>query len=249
MGLIRWLSKHIENVRIGFYVGTGVVFSIASLVLQSTVEPIYVSSVFDIGFEGLSTPLVKSTSGYLEPQENMKSCILKIVMPFDTPPPAIDSKYLCSWKDESGWKDSLCYTDFECGSIEVIHVLSILSPLLFMTGYLFLGGLLMYSKYRPTPLSRSRFAFLSLFGVLLTLSGFIIVKIVPHVTDYLLRDVFHKIRDVTIFKGGVNYLEFETIKYILHRKVMVARVLLDILAGFSAGFIFLVVGRYRQLSV
>ena len=248
MGLIQWLSKHIENVRIGFYVGTGVVFSITSLVLQSTVEPIYVSSVFDIGFEGLSAPLVKSTSGYLEPQENVKSCILKIVMPFDTPPPAIDPEYLCSWK-EGGWQDSLCYTDFECGSIEVIHILSILSPLLFMTGYLFLGGLLMYSKYHPTPPSRSRFALFSLFGVMLTLSGFIIVKTVPHATDYLLRDVFRKIRDVTIFKGGVNYLEFETIKYILHRKVLLARVLLDILAGFSAGFIFLVIGRYRQLSV
>jgi hypothetical protein len=248
MQLIRWLRKHADDMRTFFYTGIGVIFSVSSLILQTTIEPIYVSSIFDLGFEGHPTLLVKSASGYLEPQKNVRNCVLKIVMPFDSPPPAIDTEYLCSWK-EGGGIDSLCYTDFECGSVEVIHVLSLISPLLFMFGYIILGGLLMYSKYRPSPPTKRNFMIVSLFGIFLTLAGFSIVKIVPHITEYLLKDVFRKIRDVTIHKGGVNYLEFETIKYVLHRKVLTARVLLDILAGFSVGFVFMAVGRYRQLGL
>jgi len=246
--LFDWLKRNLETIRVPLYMGAGVVTSVVSLVLQLEFQPIFVSSIFDIGFENQSQHiLVKSTAGYLEPREDVKSCTLKIVMPFDVPPPAIDPIYICSWKGAP--QDSLCYTDFNCEGIEQIHVLSVISPLFFMVGYLVLGGLLLWSRLLPhRKISRRVFILVSIFGAFLSLSGFFIVKLIPYITDFLLRTVFRKIRSVTLFKGGVNYLEFETIKYILHRRVIAARTLLDILAGFTVGLVFLIVERYREIQ-
>jgi hypothetical protein len=248
MRLIKWLKTNFETARGLFYLGTGLIFGVTSIILQSNFQPIYVSSVFDIGFEGIPQKIVKSTSGQLESREDVKNCILKIVLPFDSPPPAISPQYLCPWDNDenSGLKDALCYTDFKCEGIQTIHVLSLLSPTLFIFGYILLLGLLF--TMRKIQVSRKTFILISLFGTISVISGFGIVKSIPYVTDYLLRDVFQKIRSVTLFKGGVNYLEFETIKYILHRKIIIARTLLDILAGFSIGLILMMVDKYRRIT-
>jgi hypothetical protein len=247
MRLIKWLKTNFESAREIFYLGTGLVFGVTSIILQSNFQPIYVSSVFDIGFEGIPQKIVKSTSGQLESREDVKNCILKIVLPFDSPPPAISPQYLCSWdNNENGFKDALCYTDFKCGEIQTIHALSIFSPLLFIFGYILLLGLLFFM--RKIKVSRKTFICISLLGALSVICGFGIVKSIPYVTDYLLENVFEKIRSVTLFKGGVNYLEFETIKYILHSKVIIARTLLDILSGVSLDLIWMIIDRYRKTT-
>lgn len=247
MRILKWLKTNFETTRGLFYLGTGLILGVTSIILQSNFQPIYVSSVFDIGFEGVPQKIVKSTSGHLESREDVKNCILKIVLPFDFPPPAISPEYLCSWdNNENGFKDALCYTDFKCKGIQTIYALSLLSPLLFIFGYILLLGLLF--TMRRCKVSHKTFICISLIGTFLVISGFGIVKSIPYVTDYLLRDVFQKIRSVTLFKGGVNYLEFETIKYILHHKIIIARTLLDILAGFSLGLILMMVDKYRKTT-
>jgi hypothetical protein len=245
MKLFNWLRSNFETVRGVIYLGTGLIFSAVSLSLQTSFQPIYVSSVFDIGFEGVSHKIVKSTSGYLESREDVMNCVLKIVLPFDSPPPAISPQYLCSW--DSSFDDALCYKDFECSGIRTIYVLSLVSPLLFVIGYLILNGLLFYMKYRQP--SRKAFLYIFVSGMVMVVGGFVIVKTIPYITDYLLREVFRTIRSVTLYKGGVNYLEFETIKYILHRDIIVARALLDVLAGASLGLMMMMVDKYRRSFV
>jgi hypothetical protein len=186
--------------------------------------------------------IVKSTSGYLEKTSNEEgNCVLKIVMPFDTPPPAISDEYLCTWKDSSQI-DSLCYTTFECSNIDVMNRLGIAAPCLFLVGYVVLISLMIVSH----KIKSATYVRVSILGSSLILAGFIIAKITPQITDYLLTDVFKKIREVTLFKGGVNYLDFETIRYVLGSRSSAARTLMDILAGLSAGFIMLLVDVYRR---
>jgi hypothetical protein len=202
----------------------------------------YVSSIFDLGFENHPNLIVKSTSGYLEKTSNAEgNCVLKIVMPFDIPPPAISEQYLCSWKDSSQI-DSLCYTTFGCSNIDVMNRLGIAAPCLFLIGYVILSLSMLFSQ----KIKSATYVRVSILGSSLLFSGFIIAKITPYVTDYLLSGVFEKIREVTLFKGGVNYLEFETIRYVLGARSSAARTLMDILAGLSAGFIMLLVDVYRR---
>lgn len=239
--MLKWLRNNFEVAKVVIYSSISVMTSVASIVLQSEFKTLFVSSVFDIGFEGVAKKVVKSTSGILERHDADGQCRMKIVLPFDFPPPAISPKYLCSWEGNDKLQNALCYTNFECGNIELVHRLSLVAPSLFLFGYFLLAGVLL----RRIKLKRIYLA-ISFVGVCSIITGFIITKSIPYVTDYLLEGVFSKIRSVTIDKGGVNYLEFETIKYVLDREIAVARNLIDIMAGFSFGFIFMIIDRYRK---
>lgn len=242
MKLPTWFKTRFNSIKGCFYTGLGIILSATCIGLQSSSEPMFVSSIFDIGFENITNVIVKSTSGYLERTSNEgEDCILTIVMPFDFPPPAISEQYLCSWKD-TGHVDSLCYTTFDCKNMDMLFRLGIVAPCLFLIGYIILGSLMFFSK----KVSPKIYTWISLFGAGLILTSFIIAKSTPYITDYLLQDVFSKIREVTIFKGGVNYLEFETIKYVLGSRSSVARTLMDILAGLSTGFLIMLVDVYRR---
>jgi len=242
MKLPNWFKNNFNTIKRIFYSGLGISISATCIGLQSGSEPMYVSSIFDLGFENHPNIIVKSTSGYLERTSNEEgNCVLKIVMPFDTPPPAISEQYLCTWKS-STQIDSLCYTTFECNNINIINRLGIAAPCLFLIGYFVLTLLMTASR----KLKSTTYVRISILGSCLILSGFIVAKITPYITDYLLVDVFEKIREVTLFKGGVNYLDFETIRYVLGTRSSAARTLMDILAGLSAGFIMLMVDVYRR---
>lgn len=242
MKLPTWFKTRFNTIKGCFYSGLGIILSATCIGLHSSSEPMYVSSIFDLGFENIPNVIVKSTSGYLERTSNEGgNCVLTIVMPFDFPPPAISEQYLCSWKD-AGNIDSLCYTTFECKNMDMLFRLGIVSPCLFLIGYIILSLLMIFSKR----VSSHMYKWICLFGAGLILTSFIIAKSTPYITDYLLQDVFDKIREVTIFKGGVNYLEFETIKYVLNSRSSVARSLMDVLAGLSTGFLIMMVDVYRR---
>lgn len=239
--MLRRLRNNFEVFKVIVYSSISVVTSVVSIGLQSEFKTLFVTSVFDLGFDGVSNKVVKSTSGFLERRDAGDQCRLKIVLPFDFPPPAISSEYLCSWDGNDNLQNALCYTNFECGNIELVHMLSLVAPSLFLFGYFLLGGILL----RKTTNKKLYLGF-SFVGIVSIITGFVITKSIPYATDYLLAGVFRKIRSVTINKGGVNYLEFENIKYVLDREISVARDLIDIMAGFSFGFIFMIIDRYRK---
>jgi hypothetical protein len=244
--MLRWLRNNFELAKIIFYSGISLVTSITSIALQADFKQIFVSSIFNIGFEGVQRKVLKSTSGFLERQGKDEQCELKIVMPFDFPPPAISEENLCYWTSKDEVVDSLCYTDFGCEGVDIVHRLSLVAPALFILGYIMLGGLLLVTNRVKPLFSKRLFIIISFLGIVSVFTGFVITKTIPYITDYFLKTVFDKIRSVTINKGGVNYLEFENIKYVLDRKIVAARTLLDIMAGFSAVFVIMIIERYRK---
>ncbi|MEB3185683.1 MAG: hypothetical protein VKM97_07340, partial [Cyanobacteriota bacterium] len=217
----------------------------ASLVQQTSTDKIYVSSIFEMKFDNSPLEFRKTSSGYMT-RVGEESCVMKIVMPFDQPPPFIEPQYLCRWGGDSAQIDSLCYTDFGCRNIEVMMKLSLLAPSLFIGGYLLLAGLVFYQRMFNHYLRPRIFWGIAGMGFLIIIGAFGITKIIPLITDVLFMEVFEKIREVTIGKGGVKDLRYDLIKYVLETPIMISRTLTDILAGFTAAYFFMTVEEYLR---
>jgi hypothetical protein len=225
------------------YTGLSLAMGIASLVQQTSTDKIYVSSIFEMKFDGSPLEFRKTSSGYMT-RVGEENCIMKIIMPFDQPPSFIESQYLCKWNSDSTGVDSLCYTDFGCRNIDVLLSLSLLAPSMFLFGYVLLAGLIFYQRIRNHFLRPRVFWGVSGVGFMILLAAFGITKVIPFITDVLLTDVFYRIRSVTINKGGVRDLRYDIIKYVFEPSVIISRTLTDILAGFTAAYFFMILEEY-----
>lgn len=241
--LKKLLRRYLSLVKAVVYTGVSLAMGVASLVQQTSTDKIYVSSIFEMRFDNSPLEFRKTSSGYMT-RVGEESCVMKIVMPFDQPPPFIDPQYLCRWGEDSTQIDSLCYSDFGCRNIEILLSLSLLAPSLFIGGYLLLAALIFYQRIRSHYLRPRVFWGVAGIGFLVLLTAFGITKIIPLITDVLFRDVFEKIRSVTIGKGGVRDLRYDLIKYVFESPVVISRTLTDILAGFTAAYFFMTVEEY-----
>lgn len=243
--MLRWIRRHLSLTKAVVYTVVSLAMGVASLVQQTSTDKIYVSSIFEITFEESPVDFRKTSSGYMT-RVGKESCVMKIVLPFDQPPPFIDPRYLCRWGENSVRYDSLCYTDFGCRNIDVMRILSLLAPSLFIGGYLLLAGLVFYQRIFNHYLRPRFFWGISGVGFLIIIGAFGITKVIPPITEILFMEVFEKIRRVTIGKGGVRDLRYDLIEYVLDTPVVISRTLTDILAGFAAAYFFMTVEEYLR---
>lgn len=249
------IADRLDVVKGIFYVVFGSALSAVVIALQREFRPLYVSSIFKLTFNNITglSSVYRSTAGYLRPglEHPDRECTLRVILPFDIPPPAIPPQYLCSWDpsfDQSSFRDAICYTNFDCRGPGNITALYLSAATLLLISYLILGGVVLSTRLGVLHI-RSKFIywFIVTTGVVTGIVGFGISKTVTYLTDIFLEEVFEKIRAVTVYKGGVTGLTFEVIHYVLDFRTNVSRTLLDILAGFSLGFIFIVWETYKKL--
>jgi hypothetical protein len=254
--IVRWVketvSGNLDVVKGSFYVVFGTALSALTLYWQHEFRPLYVSSIFKVTFDNSTglPPMYKSTSGYLyqEPESGGRECTLRVILPFDFPPPTIPKQYLCPWRGGDQRIDSLCYTHFHCEGPSSIVNLFIAAASLFLISYIILGGVVFLTRSKILLIrSKPLYWGIVILGLMAGIGGFWVSKTIPYLTDLFLEDVFDKIRLVTVFKGGVTGLTYEAIHYILDFRTNVSRTLLDVLAGFSLGFIFIVWETYKRL--
>jgi len=248
------IARNVDVLKGAFYVIVGVAMSIVTLEFQHEFRPLYVSSVFKLTFDNSTglAPMYRSTSGYLERhlEHSNTECTLRVILPFDIPPPTIPVQYLCSWTKGDTRIDSLCYTNFYCEGPNNISILYTTASSLFLISYVILGGIVFLTRSGTVRVnSKALYWTVVAFGLFAGISGFWISKTIPYLTDLFLQEVFDKIRLVTVFKGGVTELRYEVIQYVLDFKTNVSRTLLDVLAGFSLGFVFIVWETYKKLFI
>lgn len=241
-----FFRRRINVVKAVVYTALSISLGVASIVQQTSADRIFVSSIFEMKFSNTHVSVRRSSSGYMTRVSN-ENCVAKIIMPFDTPPSSVEEKYYCKWEDDSTQFDSLCYTDFGCKNVDVVLALSLVSPSMLLFGYILLSGLIFYQRIRSRFLPPKLYWSLSGFGFFILVTGFIIAKLIPFITDYLFTDVFDHIRKVTIRKGGFDDITYDIIKYVFEPRVVISRTMTDIMAGFTAAFFFMILEEsYRR---
>jgi len=241
------LRRKINVVKVLVYTALSIGLGVASIVQQTSTDRIYVSSIFQMTFVTNFTTVRRSTSGFMT-RVNSENCVAKIIMPFDNPPSLIEDRYFCRWDEDSVGIDSLCYTDFGCKNVDTILFLSLLAPCLFLFGYVLLSGIIMIQRITGRFLIPRYFWAISGVGFVSILAGFAIAKTIPFITSFLFEEVFDHIRRVTIRKGGFEDLNYDIIKYVFEPRVVLSRTMIDIMAGFTAAFFFLIIEEhYRRI--
>lgn len=246
------LHSKTEVVKAALYSALGSALSVSVLIMQRSFKPLYISSISKLVIEGVDKIIYKSSSGFLEQAGGLGSglCTLKIILPFDIPPPAIPPVYLCSWdRTVSDRLDSLCYTDFICTAPDILTRMYIASSVLFILCYLILGSLVILSRTTKNLkwLSRRVWWVVVSIGGFSGLLAFTIGKMIPYITDSLISDVFDKINSITVNKGGVSDITYTETNYVLDTNSYISRTLIDIVSGFSVGFLFIIWEAYKKL--
>lgn len=244
MRAFEYIRRRFTDVKTIVYLGATLVLGSIATAHFTAMKKIYVSSVFELGV-GNAT-VVRATSGFLS-HVSEGECVVKIVMPFDSLPPFIDPVYACSWDAGQRRADALCYTEFGCENMAVLSAMSLSIAPLIMLGYTWLGVLVFWVRLRRGDVSGRSFLLSSLPGIFASVAGIGLTKLVPNLAVYLFDDIFDRIREVTLRRGGVASLEYDVISYRFDDTINLAFTFCEVLSGFSAAFVFLVVEVYLRI--
>lgn len=132
------------------------------------------------------------------------ACVMKVLVPFDIPPPFIEPRFLCRYRADSAAVDSLCYTDFDCFWVYFERVYLIVATSSFLVGtLLFVAYFARYRYWRKGV----RFAY-GAFSASVVLIGFLVAKTSDYPHQVMIERLYATIQSINANVAGSLYFEF-----------------------------------------